>query len=140
MNWWQVLVLLVVGLGGGAITAAGTFSLITVVGILPRLAGYTHTAKHMYLFESCIILGGTLGNLYYVFRFPLHGLAWFLPILGLGIGIFVSSLIMSLAETIDVMPILSRRIRIRLGWAWILLSFALGKVLGAMWILSHPVN
>lgn len=140
MEWMKICAIVVIGLGAGAITAAGTFSLITVIGILPRLAGYTHTGRHMYFYEWCIIFGGTIGNLLYLFRWPIPFLRIFLPVIGLNIGIFVSCLIMSLAETIDVMPILARRVRIRVGWAWILLSFALGKVLGALWIFSHPAG
>lgn len=140
MKWLRIIEIVILGFGAGGITAAGTFALITVVGILPRLAGYTHTGRHTHLYEWSIIMGGILGNLIYLFQWSLPFLKWLLPVMGLCIGIFVSSLVMSLAETIDVLPILARRFRIRVGFAWITLAFAIGKVLGSFWIFAHPLG
>ncbi|MGN0298846.1 MAG: stage V sporulation protein AB [Lachnospiraceae bacterium] len=136
MEWPKIIICVLVGLGAGAITAAGTFALITVVGILPRLAGYTHTAKHMHLYEWSIIAGGIVGNILYLFPISLTYIRFLIPVFGLALGVFVSSLVMSLAETIDVMPILVRRFRIREGFAWIIVAFALGKVLGSLGFFS----
>ena len=38
-----------VGLSAGAAASAGVFALITVIGILPRWAGHTRTARHVSL-------------------------------------------------------------------------------------------
>ena len=46
-------------------------------------------------------------------------------------GIFVGGLIMSLAEVLDVFPILLRRGRIQSGIPWMVLSIGIGKMLGA---------
>ena len=40
-----------VGLSAGAAASAGVFALITVIGILPRWAGHTRTARHVSLYE-----------------------------------------------------------------------------------------
>lgn len=52
-----------VGVSAGAAASAGVFALITVIGILPRWAGHTRTARHVSLYEWSVILGGTAGNL-----------------------------------------------------------------------------
>ncbi len=54
-----------VGLSAGAAASAGVFALITVIGILPRWAGHTRTARHVSLYEWSVILGGTAGNLFF---------------------------------------------------------------------------
>ena len=41
-----------VGVSAGAAASAGVFALITVIGILPRWAGHTRTARHVSLYES----------------------------------------------------------------------------------------
>lgn len=125
----------VIGLGAGLATAGGVFALITVVGIIPRLAGKTRTAVHIRFYEWAIILGGTFGNIISVFRIPLPlgnvlG-TLFMAIFGFGCGIFVSSLIMALAETLDVFPIMVRRIRLKVGFPMIVCGLAIGKTLGA---------
>ncbi|HBF66425.1 MAG TPA: hypothetical protein DDW34_12705, partial [Clostridium sp.] len=50
----------------------------------------------------------------------------------LAIGIFIGVLAMALAEVLNVMPILLRRSRIAKGLPWMLLCFALGKMLGSI--------
>lgn len=52
-------------------------------------------------------------------------------IIGLSIGIFVGCLVMSLAETLQALPVISRRIHLAVGFQYLILSIALGKMTGA---------
>ena len=122
-----------VGLSAGAAASAGVFALITVIGILPRWAGHTRTARHVSLYEWSVILGGTAGNLI----FSLPGKEILEAAAGLFMGIFVGGLIMSLAEVLDVFPILLRRGRIQSGIPWMVLSIGIGKMLGAYLYFSN---
>ena len=49
------------GLGAGAVIAAGIFAFLAIIGVFPRLIGVTHTAEHVILYETLLILGGTWG-------------------------------------------------------------------------------
>lgn len=51
---------------------------------------------------------------------------------GLFSGIFVGCLAVSLAEVIDVIPILSRRIGLKVGMRYFLLAIAIGKLVGSL--------
>ena len=62
-----------VGVSAGAAASAGVFALITVIGILPRWAGHTRTARHVSLYEWSVILGGTAGNLIFLLQPSLPG-------------------------------------------------------------------
>ena len=55
-------------------------------------------------------------------------------------GIFVGGLIMSLAEVLDVFPILLRRGRIQSGIPWMVLSIGIGKMLGAYLYFSKSLK
>ena len=125
-----------VGLSAGAAASAGVFALITVIGILPRWAGHTRTARHVSLYEWSVILGGTAGNLIFLLQPSLPGKE-ILEAAGLFMGIFVGGLIMSLAEVLDVFPILLRRGRIQSGIPWMVLSIGIGKMLGAYLYFSN---
>ena len=46
------------GLGAGAVIAAGIFAFLAIIGVFPRLIGVTHTAEHVLLYETLLILGG----------------------------------------------------------------------------------
>lgn len=126
-----------VGLSAGAAASAGVFALITVIGILPRWAGHTRTARHVSLYEWSVILGGTAGNLIFLLQPSLPGKEILEAVAGLFMGIFVGGLIMSLAEVLDVFPILLRRGRIQSGIPWMVLSIGIGKMLGAYLYFSN---
>ena len=125
-----------VGVSAGAAASAGVFALITVIGILPRWAGHT-TARHVRLYEWSVILGGTVGNLIFLLQPSLPGKEILEAAAGLFMGIFVGGLIMSLAEVLDVFPILLRRGRIQSGIPWMVLSIGIGKMLGAYLYFSN---
>ena len=57
------IVLAALGLICGGATSAGTFALITSVGVVPRLAGKSSTAIHVMAYENAIIAGGITGNI-----------------------------------------------------------------------------
>lgn len=126
-----------VGVSAGAAASAGVFALITVIGILPRWAGHTRTAHHVSLYEWSVILGGTAGNLIFLLQPSLPGKKILEAAAGLFMGIFVGGLIMSLAEVLDVFPILLRRGRIQSGIPWMVLSIGIGKMLGAYLYFSN---
>jgi stage V sporulation protein AB len=131
------LFLLITGLSGGIITAAGIVALINVVGIVPRLAAKTGTAKHIHLYETGITLGGTIGNLHALYPglLPLRSSlrAGYSLFFALFSGIYIGCLIMALAETLQVMPIFIKHIRLKKGLALMLIAFALGKGAGSLW-------
>ena len=116
------------GLGAGAVIAAGIFAFLAIIGVFPRLIGVTHTAEHVLLYETLLILGGVWGNLADLYRvpFPFPGRI-VLVICGMSVGIFVGCLVMSLAA----LPVLNRRIRLAVGLQYVILAVAAGKAFGA---------
>lgn len=137
MFWIKQLLLALVGLCGGFIVAGGVFALITSVGLMARLAGKTHTGKYVKIYETCVALGGSIGNLISIFRFALPIGIWSLVIFGLFSGIFVGVLAMSLAESINVTAVFTRRIRLSKGIPWVILGIAIGKGLGSLIFFSQ---
>lgn len=127
------LILLTLGLSSGVAVAAGTFAAITGIGVVPRFADRTHTAKHIIFYEDCAALGGILGNIVYLYHIRIPGNMIVLTIFGLGSGIFVGCMVMALAEILNVMPIFTRRLKITRGLSFLIISMALGKIVGS-WI------
>jgi stage V sporulation protein AB len=122
-----------IGLSAGGVIAAGVFAFLVMIGIFPRLIGFTRTNKHILLYETCIILGGIFGNIFDIYKFPIgYGGNLVLGIYGMSVGVFIGCLVMSLAETLKALPIFSRRIHLGVGLQYIILSIAMGKLLGAL--------
>lgn len=134
--------LAVTGLSGGAIVAGGIYALITSVGLMARLAGKTHTGRYAKVYESCVLAGGTIGNIWYLYQFHLpfsHAVflgKLLLGISGLAVGVYVGVLAMSLAESLNVTAIFTRRIRLSKGIPWVIFGIALGKGLGAWYFYN----
>lgn len=127
---WLVLAFL--GLCSGFAVSAGVFAFITMLGIVPRLASRTHTGKRIICYENMIILGGTLGNIWFLFEIPIPG-TWILSSLyGLCSGIYVGCLAMALAEMLRLLPIFVNRLQIKEGFPLIITGLALGKLAGTL--------
>lgn len=124
------------GLCAGGVIAAGVYAFLAIIGVFPRLMGKTGTRKHILLYETVIVAGGVLGNLLdlYEFPVPLGSLLGqtALCVFGLSVGIFVGCLVMSLAETLKALPVISRRIHLAVGLQYLILSIGLGKLVGAL--------
>ncbi len=123
----------------GSAVSAGFVAFITMLGIFDKLAEQMKSGKGVHRIEALIIAGVTIGNAAYLFglRIPI-GLAGF-SIFNLFGGIFIGCLAGALAETLQVMPILSRRLGVRTWLPYVIAAAAIGKALGCAWqILFFP--
>ena len=128
----KYLVLIILGFGVGIVIAGAVFAFIAIICVVPRLAGKTGTSKYVRLYEEAIIFGGIIGSVAMV-------LDMYIPIGRVGViiyslltGMFYGCLAVSLAEVLDVLPVLARRIRVRQGLRWFITALALGKLLGSV--------
>ena len=140
MDILQETALAIIGFAGGVSVAAGTFALITALGIIPRLASRMGVAEHVYNLESAIVLGGTIGSLLSVYHFPMRIGDVGIIIFGLFAGIFVGCLSMALAEAIRVFPILCQRINLNYGIYLLIFMMAAGKALGTLYQMYFEWN
>ena len=126
------IILAITGIGAGFIISAGVFALITSTGIITRFADKTHTAKSIQLYETIVIAGGVLWNIFWVmeshFKFTGQLAKIFQGIMGLCQGIFVGCLAVALAEALNGTAIFARRAKLQI----IVLSVAVGKVLASL--------
>lgn len=139
---WGNFLSAVVGFSGGVVIAGGVFAFIAIIGIIPRLMQKTKTTKYVMLYENVVILGGILGSLAMIWdvRIPIGNIGS--TIIGFSFGIFAGCLAVSLAEILDVLPIMSRRLSIKNGMSFFLISVAIGKMIGALiyWIIPGFVQ
>lgn len=81
--WIRQILVAVVGLASGFAVAAGLFSFIIGLGVVSDFADRTHTGKHVMLYENCIMAGGILGNIFWVYGLAMPGGKWIVPVFGL---------------------------------------------------------
>ena len=126
-----------IGFGSGVVISGAVFAFITIIGVVPRLAQKTGTQHHIKIYESAIVVGGIFGALAGLFNFQLP-IGFFAPVLGLAVGIFYGVLAMSLAEVLNVIPILTRRGRVQRGMFYFVLAIAIGKLCGSLVYVLVP--
>lgn len=130
--WIKQAFLAIIGLFSGIAAAGGTFSLLVKIGVFTRIAQLLREGNRICCLESGLVVGGIMGNLVSIFFIPIH-LGWpFLALCGLFFGLFVGWLSMALAETLNVIPILFRRMRLKYGIGLVALCLGIGKMLGSL--------
>lgn len=150
--------LILIGASYGFLAAAGVFTVLAAVGLVPRFAGKTHTGKYVLIYEEMVVFGTLTGCILSIFsrycqlgawwqeRFPGHmgllygiGSLW-QAVFGLFAGMFVGCLALAIAEMLDSIPILTRRISFRHGLGLAIVSMAAGKLCGSLlyfWTQLH---
>lgn len=122
----------IAGICGGAVVAVALAAFIIELDIIPRFAGITHTADHIFLYENCLMLGSFLGNLMYIYDVYVPLGRIFIGITGLFFGIFLGCWIIALVEVVNVFAVMARRLGLKKGIGWMVLSIAVGKIMGSL--------
>ena len=129
-------ILVWIALAAGFATAGGFVAFISLIGVVPRLSAVTKTASHIPLYETSLALGLIFMNI--ISLYPVD-LSWIPDIIaaliintgGLFTGIFVGCLAGALAEVVKIVPIISRRVKLRKGIPYFIKAAAVGKCLGS---------
>ena len=58
----------IIGIAAGGMVAAGTFAFIVMIGVFTRLAYRTHTSSYIAVYETAIVIGGTIGNIMHIYN------------------------------------------------------------------------
>lgn len=126
--------LLVIGFGliAGIIISGGIFAFMVMIGVVPRLIQRTKTAQHILLYENMVMLGGALSGLSLLSDYFVTGFEWAEVIVGLSYGAYLGCLAVALAEVLNVLPILCRRLKVAKEMPWLMLVLALGKAMGTL--------
>jgi stage V sporulation protein AB len=146
----------VMGFSFGMLAAAGVFTVLVAVGLVPRFAGKTHTANKAILYEDMVIIGTIVGGYFSVFeryglignftreRFPQWMGFWegagnvMLVLFGGFSGMFIGCLALAIAEMLDSIPIFARRFSFRHGVGVAILAMAVGKLTGSLfYFVNH---
>ena len=134
---WNSVWIFILAVMAGAAVSAGTFAFVLVIGVVPRMLRKYHMAKYIVQIENVLMLGILAGVFFAVFPIDIqwHNIigAFILFIYGIGAGIFVGGISVTLAEILDTFPILFHRFKITRGLSFIIFSLARGKMVGGFY-------
>ncbi len=130
----QSILIGIIGIAAGVITACGVCAVLTTVSVITRIAWKTGTGDKIRIYENCILAGAVISTYVYIYEpgFEINQVIskGIIGFLGLFFGIFVGCLAVSLAEALDASTIMFRRIKFTKNIKYILLAVALGKFVG----------
>lgn len=137
-------------IAGGAIfgmaTSAGVISLLTKLGVVPRMIARFQLAKWVLPVECAISLGAIVGCITSVGREDAVSMATgspnglqllFMIFTAVCCGIYVGCQAMALAEILNTFPILFRRAKLQVGLRSAIVALALGKLVGSLWYFIY---
>ena len=127
------LFLIVFGLSSGIMVGSGVIALLILVGIIPRMSQISNTRSFVNFYEKILVIGTFLGALISIQNINISIGKIGVLVFGLAYGIFVGFLSSGLAEILDYIPIVSRRLKIpTLYLKYIIISLLIGKVIGSV--------
>ncbi len=120
----KIVLICLMGVSFGMLVSAGVFTVLFVVGLVPRFSGKTNTARSERLYEESRIFGSVVACVLSVF--PIGGslglasggeaLGWaILLVFGIFSGRVGGCLSIALAEVLDGLPIFARRVMLKKG-------------------------
>lgn len=147
--WIKGCFLALISASFGILAAAGVFTVLVAVGLVPRFAGRTHTGRKVVFFEEMVIGGTIIGCFASIFERSLHLEQWaiqsgipagvwnwvgngFLLVFGVFAGMFIGCLALAIAEMLDSIPIFTRRVGFRHGVGVAIAAMAAGKIGGSL--------
>lgn len=126
------------GFSAGMVLGTAMASFITIIGIIPRIAVKLKITKHYFMLATAMVLGTTVGSYLEVWKPSWHIPAIIISLFSFAFGIFIGCLTIAIAEVLDVMPIMNRRMHLKRSFCIFIILFALGKMIGAFYYWLYP--
>lgn len=126
------LFMCVLALSGGMLVGTAAAAFVTLLDIIPRLSQVSNTSDKIGIYEITISISMTVTSLGALLGWSI-GINYkiFIVLIGFTLGAFVGLLASALAEVLNVMPVLFRRVSIEKYIIAVLIAVALGKIIGS---------
>ncbi|WP_159436065.1 stage V sporulation protein AB [Anaerosalibacter sp. Marseille-P3206] len=136
------IVLIAIGTSAGVIVGNAVAAFITLLQIIPRLIQNSDTLLYIKWYERTLILSMTLFSLAYFTNFSLKLPIYFTVILGIFFGAFIGIFSSALAEVLNVIPVLTKKLELEDYVFYLLIAIGLGKVSGSLmnWLVLVKIK
>ncbi len=135
MNAMRILLDLISGFVGfceGLLTGGSVIALVVILEVIPRICEFSGTEKYTWIYDDFTVLGAVWGSLsaYISIKFNFG----IIPVIvwGLFSGTFVGIVAVALADVLDVIPVVLKRLRIENYVTVFVITMLLGRMLGAL--------
>ncbi|CAK7071610.1 stage V sporulation protein AB [Tissierella carlieri] len=127
------LLLIIIAFGGGLTVGSAAAAFITILQIVPRLVQITKTSKQVKVYQFTITLSFVLFVIIYFSNFHMSLYKIIVILISLLYGIFIGLLSSALAEVLNVIPVLSKKLKIKDNLRYVIWALMGGKVAGSLY-------
>lgn len=133
----SLLIQIIIGFSSGIAVGLGFIALLTMLKVIPRLIHLSKNIKNSWTFIYPVIIGTLFGSYLSFTDYSIHLPLIFIIVFGLLHGIFNGMLAAALAEVLNVLPIISRRIKLHGQIRKLMMALVFGKTFGSLfqWII-----
>ncbi|HHV45440.1 MAG TPA: stage V sporulation protein AC [Tissierellia bacterium] len=127
------ILLAFIGLSAGLTIGGALAAFVTLLDFIPRLIQLTNTRKYIVLYQNCFSLGGLLFSFLHFFDYTIRINKIISMMISFIMGIFTGLFSSALAEVLNVLPVLSKKFKLKHKLKYIIAALLLGKTSGALW-------
>lgn len=133
------LLLIVIAFGGGVTVGSAAAAFISILQVVPRLVQISNTRQYIKLYQYSISIGFILFSIIYFSDYHMNLNKYFVVPIGFTYGVFIGLFSSALAEVLNVIPILSKKLKIKDNLRYVILTLMAGKVIGALyfWLFTN---
>lgn len=133
----KVIFLILIAFSGGIAISTAFAAFLTTVGFMKVMVVRTKTYNMVKFYEILVFFSVLAGTLTMLSDFKIVLGKMFLCIVGFFNGAFVGVVAISLAEVLNVFPVLKKRAKLKKGLKYLILTVAIGKIIGSLvyWIV-----
>lgn len=131
-EWIADPLLAFIALAGGFGVGSAFVALLIVLDLIPRLVQLTRAYRRSAIFESSVLAGTLYWSCADFFDWEIRLPTYFLLAPAIFQGLFVGMFAAALTEVLNVIPILSKRLKLQPYLFSLLIAMVLGKVAGSL--------
>lgn len=124
--------LVLIALGGGVTVGSAAAAFLALLEVIPRLMQISDTRDYIKLYQGVLTFGFVLFTVIYFSEFHLN-LSKYLTIpAGFLCGMFIGIFSSALAEVLNVIPVLTKKFKLRDSLIYVIYTLMAGKVIGSL--------
>lgn len=126
-----------VSFAGGVVTGGALAAFATMLEIVPRLLQITETNNKVKIYQNVFAIGSIIFIAIYFSDFYINLGKILVIIVGLIMGTFIGLFSSALAEVLNVIPVISKKFKIKDYLQYTIYSLLAGKVIGSLYFFIN---
>ena len=126
------ILLMGIAFAGGLTAGSAAAAFLALLEVIPRLMQISDTRNYIKLYQGVLTFGFVLFTLIYFTEFHLNLSKYVAIPAGLLYGMFIGIFASALAEVLNVIPVLAKKLKLRDHLVYVIYTLMAGKVIGSI--------